>query len=89
MRREYDLKGGRPNPYAARLGASGRKALVDRFLQAEHLVRLDDDVAASFPSEAAVNEALRLVLRLRDLAPKPPKKTRPAPAARRKRSRRG
>lgn len=67
MRKEYVLQGGRPNPYARRLGAEGREVLIARFLQAEHLVRLDDDVAAAFADEASVNEALRLVLRLRDL----------------------
>ena len=90
MRREYDLKGGRPSSYATKLGRGGRKALVERSLQAERLVRLDDDVAASFTTEESVNQALRLVLRLRDVAPKPPKKGRtcvPARTSRHKRSR--
>ena len=88
MRREYDLKAGRRNPYAARLGADGRKAIIERYLRAENLVRLDADVAASFPSAETVNEALRLVLRLRELTPRPPKKARPVASPRpRKRSR--
>ena len=85
MRKEYDLAGGRPNPYAKRLGTSGRKKLIDRFLESERLVRLDDEVAKAFPSQEAVNEALRLVLKLRDIAPRPPRKTTPQ-SARRKRS---
>ena len=80
MRKDYDLQGGRPNPYARRLGATGRKKLVERFLESEHLVRLDDEVAKAFPSNQAVNEALRLVLQLRELAPRPPRKTTPEPA---------
>ena len=82
MRKEYNLRNGRPNPYARRLGAAGRKKLSERFLEAEHLVRLDDEVAEAFPSEEAVNEALRLVLRLRDLTPRPPRKTSPRLSAR-------
>lgn len=71
MRSEYDFKGGRPNPYARRLGAEGRKALAERFLAAEHLVRLDDDLVKAFPTPEAVNEALRLVLQIRESAPRP------------------
>ena len=77
MRTHYDLRGGRSNEYAKRLGAKGRDALLDRYVEAEGLVRLDDDVAAAFDSAEAVNEALRLVLRLRELAPRATKKTRP------------
>lgn len=53
IRREYDfstMKGGVRGKYAARLGA------------ATNLVLLDPEVAAAFPSDAAVNEALRGVL---------------------------
>jgi hypothetical protein len=89
MRNEYDLENGRPNPYARRLGAAGRNALVERFLKSEHLVRLDEEVAEAFPSGEAVNEALRLVLRLRNLAPRPLKKaTSGSTRGRRKRARR-
>jgi hypothetical protein len=82
MRAEYELKEGRPNPYAKRLGVAGRKALRERFLESEHLVRLDDDIAEAFPTPEAVNEALRLVLRIRDTAPKPRAGRRRAAAAR-------
>lgn len=68
MRKEYALTGGRPNPYAKQLGAAGRTVLLERFLRAEHYVRLDDDVAEAFADEAAVNEALRLVMRAKALA---------------------
>lgn len=74
MRAHYDLRGGRSNEYAKRLGAKGREALLDRYVEAAGLVRLDEDVAAAFGSAEAVNETLRIVLRLRELAPRPPKK---------------
>jgi hypothetical protein len=75
MRAHYDLRGGRSNEYAKRLGAKGHEALLDRYVEAAGLVRLDDDVAAAFDSADAVNEALRMVLRLRELTPRPAKKT--------------
>jgi hypothetical protein len=46
---EYDFRGARPNPYAARY-AAGATAVV-----------LDPDVAAAFPTAARVNEVLRAV----------------------------
>ncbi len=78
MRKEYKLGRGRANPYAKRIGAAGGSALLERFLRAEHFVRLDDDVAEAFGDEAAVNEALRLVLRAKALV------TRASPPARRR-----
>jgi hypothetical protein len=81
MRKEYDLGAGKPNPYAKRIGAAGRSILLERFLRTEGYVRLDDDVAEAFSNEAAVNEALRLVLRAKALA------TRAAPASARRRRR--
>jgi hypothetical protein len=87
MRKEYGVVHGRPNPYVERLGASGRKTLIDRFLESERLVRLDEEIADAFPSTEAVNDALRLVLKLRDIAPRPPNKTAPnSRRGRRKRS---
>lgn len=68
MRKEYELTGGRPNPYARRLGAEGRRVIAERYFESEHVVQLDDDVATAFGSGEAVNEALRLVLRLGALA---------------------
>ncbi len=68
MRDEYDLKalkGGRPNPYAKRISATGRKALLARFYAAEHLVRLDDDIAEHFRDAETVNETLRLALKMK------------------------
>jgi hypothetical protein len=81
MKKEYTLGKGRPNPYAKRIGAAGRSALLERFLEAEHFVRLDDDVAEAFADGAAVNEALRLVLRAKALVTRPQAK----PARRRSR----
>lgn len=56
LRAEYDLgellKGGERGKYAARYRAG------------TNLVLLDPDVAKAFPDEAAVNEALRLVIQL-------------------------
>lgn len=55
LRDEYDetlLKNGVRGKYAQRLAAG------------TNVVRLDPDVAAAFPSEEAVNEALRMLLNL-------------------------
>lgn len=46
---EYDFRGARPNPYAAR-DATGARAVV-----------LEPDVAAAFPDAAEVNAVLRAV----------------------------
>jgi hypothetical protein len=59
LRPEYNLhellKGGIQGKYA------------DRFREGTNLVLLDHDVAEAFPSDQAVNEALRLVIQLRKL----------------------
>jgi hypothetical protein len=56
LRPEYDLrellKGGVRGKYA------------ERYRAGTNLVLLDPDVAKAFPSEEAVNEALRLVIQL-------------------------
>ncbi len=56
LRPEYDLhqllKGGVRGKYA------------ERYQAGTNLVRLAPDVAKAFPSEQAVNEALRLVIKL-------------------------
>jgi hypothetical protein len=56
IRPEYSLrkllKGGTRSKYA------------DRYKSGTNLVLLDPDVAKAFPTDAAVNEALRLVIRL-------------------------
>jgi hypothetical protein len=74
MRREYALKNGRPNPYAKRLGATGRAVVLERFVRSEHFVRVDDDLSAAFPDDETVNETLRLVLKMKGLLarPRPP-----------------
>jgi len=59
LRPEYDLrellKGGVQGKYA------------DRFREGTNLVLLDQDVAEAFPSDEAVNKALRLVIQLKKL----------------------
>jgi hypothetical protein len=59
LRPEYDLrellKGGVRGKYVARYRAG------------TNLVLLDPDVAEAFPDEAAVNEALRLVIQLTEI----------------------
>jgi hypothetical protein len=80
MRKEYELHGGRPNPYARRIGAAGQAAVLERFLRSEHFVRLDDDLAAAFADEAQVNATLRLALQMREIAAKPAR-ARPKPPA--------
>lgn len=75
MRKEYELKGGRPNPYAKRIGAEGRSAILERFLRSEHFVRVDDDLVAAFPDDETVNETLRLALKLKGVLAKPKRAT--------------
>jgi hypothetical protein len=59
LRQEYNLrellKGGVQGKYA------------DRFREGTNLVLLDQDVAEAFPSDEAVNKALRLVIQLKKL----------------------
>jgi hypothetical protein len=70
MRNEYELKGGRPNPYAARLGAKGRGDALDWWSTAAGNVRLlPNDVAREFPDTKSTVEALRLVIKLRAVRP--------------------
>ena len=52
MRPEYDFSNGRPNPYAARFRAD------------VPVVALDADVAETFPDAAAVNDALRALVKI-------------------------
>jgi hypothetical protein len=60
LRPEYDLakvlKGGVQGKYA------------ERYREGTNLALLAPDVAESFPTDEAVNEALRLVIRLREIA---------------------
>ena len=59
LRPEYDLakvlKGGVQGKY------------VERYREGTNLALLAPDVAESFPTDEAVNEALRLVIRLREI----------------------
>jgi hypothetical protein len=70
MREQYVLKHGRPNPYAARLGARGRSNLARWWSSVTDNVRvLPSDVAREFPDTPTTVEALRLVMRLREGKP--------------------
>lgn len=55
LRPEYDF---------AQLQGGVRGKYVDRYNKGTNLVLLAPDVAAAFPTEAAVNEALRLLIRI-------------------------
>jgi hypothetical protein len=46
-----------------------RGKYVDRYRAGNNLVRLDPDVAKSFPTENAVNEALRLLMQIAQRQP--------------------
>jgi hypothetical protein len=59
LRPEYDLRELLKN------GVQGKYA--DRFQEGTNLVLLDSDVAETFPNDEAVNEALRLVIKLTKL----------------------
>jgi hypothetical protein len=71
MREEYELKRGRPNPYAARIGVRGSAELVRWWADTTANIRvLPDDVAREFPDTESTVEALRLVVKLRAVKPK-------------------
>ena len=59
LRPEYDLK------ELLKGGVQGKYA--DRYREGTNLVLLAPDVARAFPTEQAVNEALRLVIQLKKL----------------------
>jgi hypothetical protein len=56
IRDEYDL---------ARLGPGVRGKYLDLYRQGTNLARLDTEVRAAFPTDEAVNQALREVIRNR------------------------
>ena len=56
IRSEYDL---------ARLGPGVRGKYLDRYREGTNLPRLDKEVREAFPTDEAVNEALRSVIRSR------------------------
>lgn len=56
LRPEYDLRG---------LLKGGRRGVhAERYRAGTNVALLDPDVAEAFPSDVAVNEALRLVMRI-------------------------
>ncbi|MBI4600506.1 MAG: hypothetical protein HY721_00960 [Planctomycetes bacterium] len=59
LRPEYDLRG------LLKEGVRGK--YVRRYRAGTNLVLLAPDVARAFPSDEAVNEALRLVIRIREI----------------------
>jgi len=59
LRSEYDLR------ELLKDGVQGKYA--DRFREGTNLVLLDQDIAEAFPSDEAVNTALRLVIQLKKL----------------------
>ena len=59
LRPEYDLR------ELLKDGVQGKYA--DRFREGTNLVLLDRDIAKAFPSDEAVNTALRLVIQLKKL----------------------
>ena len=68
MRDEYSLEHGRANPYLKKLGARGREDLVAWWATIREGVRvLPKDVAEAFPDTESTVEALRLVMRLREV----------------------
>jgi len=56
LRPEYDLRG------LLKSGVQGKYA--DRYREGTNVALLEHDVAEAFPTDEAVNEALRLVIRL-------------------------
>ena len=59
LRSEYDLS------ELLKDGVQGK--YIDRFQEGTNLVLLDSDVMETFPNDKAVNEALRLVIKLTKL----------------------
>lgn len=55
LRPEYDF---------AQMAGGVRGKYAERYRAGTNLVRLDPDVAMAFPSEEAVNEALRLLIQI-------------------------
>jgi hypothetical protein len=62
LRPEYDL---------SQLKGRARGKYVERYREGTNLVRLEPDVAAAFPDAKAVNEALRLLIKVARLQAPP------------------
>ena len=83
MRDQYELKNGRPNPYAAKFRQKDRSALVRWWSSVAGNIRmLPEDVAREFPDTKSTVAALRMVMKLRNAGPRP---TRPRENSARKR----
>lgn len=68
LRPEYDLR--------QMLSGAEQGKYAERFREGTNLVLLEPDIAAVFPNEQAVNDALRLVVELTRIPIPPKKKTR-------------
>ena len=73
LRSEYDI--------AQLLKGAVRGKYVERYRQGANLVLLEPDVAAAFPTPEAVNEALRLVMKLSKIPSAKPRGSRKREAA--------
>ena len=69
LRPEYDLK--------SLLKGGVRGKYAKKYRQGTNLVLLEPDVAKAFPNEKAVNEALRLVMKLNKVQDKTRQSVRP------------
>lgn len=56
----------RPEYYFAQMAGGVRGKYAEQYRSSNNLVRLDPDVAQAFPDDAAVNEALRLLIQIAD-----------------------
>ncbi|OAB59375.1 hypothetical protein AY600_00400 [Phormidium willei BDU 130791] len=54
----------RPEYNFAQMSGGVRGQYVERYRTGTNIVRLDPDVAQAFPDDAAVNEALRLLIQV-------------------------
>ncbi len=63
LRPEYDF---------SKMAGGVRGKYVDRYRAGTNLVLLDPDIAKAFPTDASVNEALRLLLQIQRQSPHDP-----------------
>ncbi len=59
----------RPEYEFAQMGGGVRGKYVERYRAGTNLVLLDPDIAQAFPTDASVNEALRLLLQVTQSQP--------------------
>lgn len=61
---EWDTDDLRPEYDLSALGAGVRGKYAERYKAGARFVRLSPDVAAAFPSDQAVNDALRVLIQI-------------------------